>query len=132
LIFVSNLDFLTLKRTIIVEGFGSKMQFFNKLLQWLFSLQVGFLQKNYFDVFLLLDLTLLFKTPFRVYMAIMWWTQFFGHNRYRDMMKPNDIPRSALFQAEFCPMLFLLTEMLWFDTPCNSLSFVLPFLTISS
>jgi hypothetical protein len=48
------------------------------------------------------------------------------------MMKPNDIPRSALFQAEFCPMLFLLTEMLWFDTPCNSLSFALPFLTISS
>jgi len=31
-------------------------------------------------------------------------------------MKMLDNPRSVLFQAEFCPMLFMLTEMLWFDT----------------
>lgn len=87
--------YVSRNRTIIVEGFGSGMQFLNKLLHWLFSLQ----------------------TPFRIFMAVTWWTKFFGHSRYRDMMKPNDIPRSVLFQAEFCPMLFLLTEMLWFDTP---------------
>jgi len=81
-------------RHLIVEGFGKKMQFLNKLLQWLFSLQ----------------------TPFRLFMALTWWTNWFGSCRYRDMMRPIDIPRSILLQAEFCPMLFLLTEMLWFDT----------------
>ncbi|CBY16175.1 unnamed protein product [Oikopleura dioica] len=70
------------------------MQFMNKLLQWLFSLQ----------------------TPFRLYMAITWWTKWFGLCRYRDMMKPIDLSRTILFQSEFCPVLFLLTEMLWFDT----------------
>jgi len=81
-------------RHLIVEGFGKKMQFLNKLLQWLFSLQ----------------------TPFRFFMSIVWWTQWFGTGRYRDMMKPLDNPRAVLLQSEFCPMLFMLTEMLWFDT----------------
>jgi hypothetical protein len=52
-------------------------------------------------------------------MAVMWWTNWFGTSRYRDMMKPLDNPRSVLFQSEFCPMLFMLSEMLWFDTKCN-------------
>jgi len=70
------------------------MQFLNKLLQWLFALQ----------------------TPFRMFLAVTYWTKFGGYSRYRDMMKPIDLPRSILFQSEFCPMIFLLTEMLWFDT----------------
>jgi len=86
--------YVSRQRHLIVEGFGSKMQFMNKLLQWLFSLQ----------------------TPFRLFMAITWWTKWFGLCRYRDMMKPIDLSRTILFQSEFCPMLFLLTEMLWFDT----------------
>ena len=88
------------------------MQFFNKLLQWLFSLQV------YVSVYTVRTL-FAFKTPFRLFMALTWWTKWFGTCRYRDMMKGIDLPRSILLQAEFCPMLFLLTEMLWFDTQCK-------------
>jgi len=81
-------------RHLIVEGFGSRMMFLNKVLQWLFGLQA----------------------PFRIVMAITYWTKWFGLCRYRDMMKNVDNPRNILFQSEFCPLLFLLTEMLWFDT----------------
>lgn len=86
--------YVSRQRHLIVEGFGSKMQFLNKLLQWLFSLQC----------------------PFRMFMAVMHWTKWGGTCRYRDMMKSIDLQRSMLFQSEFCPMIFLLTEMLWFDT----------------
>jgi hypothetical protein len=40
---------MNLKRHLIVEGFGLKMQFLNKLLQWLFSLQVSLQKLNFID-----------------------------------------------------------------------------------
>ncbi|CBY17798.1 unnamed protein product [Oikopleura dioica] len=81
-------------RHLIVEGFGSKMQFLNKLLQWLFCLQ----------------------TPFRIFMALSWWTGFFGLARYRDMMKTVDLPRSILFQSEFCPLIYDRALILWLSS----------------
>lgn len=82
------------KRHLIVEGFGSKMSFLNKLCEWLFFLQI----------------------PWQLFMSVVWWTQWFGTCRYRDMVKPFNRPRAVLFQEEFCPFLFFLTEMIWFDT----------------
>ena len=57
------------------------------------------------------------QTPMRLFVALTWWTQWFGLGyRYRDMSRPFPIPRWVLFNKEFAPILFMLVELLWFDT----------------
>lgn len=85
---------INLKRHLIVEGFGTKMQSVNKFLHWLFSCQIGW----------------------QLFVTLHWWTKWFGPCRYKDMVKPFDRSRAILLQEEFTPLLFFLTEMLWFDT----------------
>jgi len=96
-------------RHLIVEGFGSKMQFLNKLLSWISSCQF----------------------PWQIFVTAHWWTKWFGRSRYRDMMKNFDRSRAVLLQEEFCPLLFLLTEMLWFDTPFDILCCLHPLVLIA-
>ena len=107
--------YVNFNRELIIDGFGSKVQFVNKLLSLLFNCQV-----KYRKAILANDDTryfFLFQTPMRLFVALTWWTQWFGLGyRYRDMSRPFPIPRWVLFNKEFAPILFMLVELLWFDT----------------
>jgi hypothetical protein len=46
-------------------------------------------------------------------------------------MKNFDRSRAVLLQEEFCPLLFLLTEMLWFDTHFDIRSCLHPLVLIA-
>ncbi|CBY11902.1 unnamed protein product [Oikopleura dioica] len=86
--------YVSRNRDLIVEGFGKKVQTINKLLSFLFNCQA----------------------PLRLFIALTWWTQWFGVSRYRDMSRAHDLSKFVLFNKEFAPPLFLLVELLWFDT----------------
>jgi len=87
-------------RHLIVEGFGSKMQVLNKILSYFFSLQA----------------------PLRIVIGLAWWTKWLGTSRYKDMRKATNSPRAVLWQQEFLPCVFLLIEILWFDTRMSCIS----------
>merc|ERR1712032_1605032 len=86
--------YVSKNRHVIVEGFGRKMQFVNKLLSFFFALQV----------------------PLRIVLGVAWWTGWLGTSRYKDMRKSLPSSRAVLWQQEFLPCVFLLIEILWFDT----------------
>ncbi|CBY09538.1 unnamed protein product [Oikopleura dioica] len=87
-------------RHLIVEGFGSKMQFVNKILSYFFCIQA----------------------PLRLVLGLAWWTKWFGTSRYKDMRKSSISPRAVLWQQEFLPCIFLIVEILWFDTRMSCIS----------
>ncbi|CAG5102291.1 Oidioi.mRNA.OKI2018_I69.chr1.g232.t1.cds [Oikopleura dioica] len=86
--------YVNFNRELIIEGFGNKAQFLNKLLSWLLTIQV----------------------QLRLFICISWWTQWLGICRYRDMARAAELSRALLFTKEFSPPLFLLVEILWFDS----------------
>jgi len=86
--------YVSKNRDLIIEGFGNKVQTVNKLLSFLFNCQA----------------------PLRLFIAITWWTQWLGFSRYKDMSRPQDLPRFIIVSKEFAPSIFLLVELLWFDT----------------
>ena len=90
--------YVNFNRELIIEGFGNKAQFLNKLLSWLLTIQV----------------------QLRLFICISWWTQWLGICRYRDMARAAELSRALLFTKEFSPPLFLLVEILWFDSMCKS------------
>jgi len=87
-------------RHLIVEGFGNKMQILNKFLSFFFCLQA----------------------PLRLMMGIAWWTGWLWTSRYKDMRKSSPSSRGVLWQTEFLPCVFLLIEILWFDTRMSCIS----------
>jgi hypothetical protein len=86
--------YVSKNRYLIIQGFGKKVQTINKVLSFLFNCQA----------------------PLRLFIAIMWWTQWFGVSRYKDMSRAQELPRFIIACKEFAPALFLLVELLWFDT----------------
>jgi len=91
---------VSMNRHIIVEGFGKKMQVLNQLLSWLFALQA----------------------PLRILLGVAWWTGWLGTSRYKDMRKGLPSSRSVLLQQEFSPIIFLLIEILWFDSKMSCIA----------
>lgn len=89
--------YVNFNRELIIEGFGNKAQFLNKFLSWLLTIQV----------------------QLRLFICISWWTQWLGITRYRDMARAAELSRGLLFTKEFSPPLFLLVEILWFDSMCK-------------
>jgi hypothetical protein len=87
-------------RHLIVEGFGNKMMFANKILSYFFALQA----------------------PLRIVLGVAWWTKWLGTSRYKDMRKSLPSGRAVLWQQEFLPCVFLLIEILWFDTRMSCIS----------
>jgi hypothetical protein len=87
-------------RHLIVEGFGGKMQVVNKLVSYLFALQA----------------------PLRILLGVAWWTKWLGTSRFKDLRKPSPMSRALLWQQEFLPCVFLLIEILWFDTRMSCIS----------
>ena len=81
-------------RHLIVEGFGPKMQFLNKLLSWLSSGQVS-LPKIRKTIVVLYRGIIYFQFPWQIFMTLHWWTKWFGRSRYRDMMKNFDLSRQS-------------------------------------
>jgi len=86
--------YVSKNRELIIEGFGKKVQNLNKLLSFLFNCQA----------------------PLRIFIAITWWTQWFGFSRYKFMSRAQDLPQFITVSKEFAPSIFLLVELLWFDT----------------
>jgi hypothetical protein len=95
---------------LIIEGFGNKVQTLNKLLSFLFNCQASKTRLDYSINYIKI------KAPLRIFIAITWWTQWLGFSRYRDMSRPQDLPRFIIVSKEFAPSIFLLVELLWFDT----------------
>ncbi|CAG5088828.1 Oidioi.mRNA.OKI2018_I69.PAR.g11983.t1.cds [Oikopleura dioica] len=82
-------------RELIIDGFGRKVQMVNKLLSLLLNIMINL----------------------QVFIALSWWTKWFGLGyRYRDIQRGFDIPKWLRFNKEFCPITFILVEVLWFDT----------------
>jgi hypothetical protein len=105
--------YVSKNRDLIIEGFGNKVQTVNKLLSFLFNCQASRkdLIINYIKI----------KAPLRLFIAITWWTQWLGFSRYKDMSRPQDLPRFIIVSKEFAPSIFLLVELLWFDTTGSEL-----------
>ena len=89
--------YVNFQRTRIVEGFGTLTHFLNKVLSFLFNCQAAL----------------------RLVVSISWWTQWLGVCRYRDMTRPLGIHPFWITSKEFSPTVFLLVELLWFDTQGN-------------
>merc|ERR1712032_563492 len=75
-------------------------QVLNQLLSWLFALQA----------------------PLRILLGVAWWTGWLGTSRYEDMRKGLPSSRSVLLQQEFSPIIFLLIEILWFDSKMSCIA----------
>ncbi|CAG5077797.1 Oidioi.mRNA.OKI2018_I69.PAR.g8814.t1.cds [Oikopleura dioica] len=86
--------YVNFNRHLIIQGFGSKAQTCNKILSFIFNLQA----------------------PLRLILSLTMWTKWFGTSRVRDISRRMDASRFILFNKEFAPSLFLLVELLWFDT----------------
>ncbi|CAG5078792.1 Oidioi.mRNA.OKI2018_I69.PAR.g9089.t1.cds [Oikopleura dioica] len=93
---VSLTIYINFNRELIVDGFGKKAQMINKFLSFLFNV----------------------TTAMDLLVGIFWWTKCFGAGlRYRDMPRPLPILNPiVIFNKEFAPILFMLVELLWFDT----------------
>ena len=102
--------YVSKNRDLIIEGFGNKVQTLNKLLSFLFNCQASKTRLDYSINYIKI------KAPLRIFIAITWWTQWLGFSRYRDMSRPQDLPRFIIVSKEFAPSIFLLVELLWFDT----------------
>ncbi|CAG5079380.1 Oidioi.mRNA.OKI2018_I69.PAR.g9240.t1.cds [Oikopleura dioica] len=86
--------YINFQRARIVEGFGKFTHFLNKVLSFLFNCQGAL----------------------RLVVSISWWTQWLGICRYRDMTRPLHISAFWLTSKEYSPTVFMLVELLWFDT----------------
>ncbi|CAG5110334.1 Oidioi.mRNA.OKI2018_I69.chr2.g4746.t1.cds [Oikopleura dioica] len=86
--------YVNFQRSRIVEGFGTWTQALNKVNSFLFNVQA----------------------PLRLLVSLTWWTRWIGFLRYRDMARSLDIHPFWLWSKEYTPTLFLLVELLWFDT----------------
>ncbi|CAG5110333.1 Oidioi.mRNA.OKI2018_I69.chr2.g4745.t1.cds [Oikopleura dioica] len=86
--------YVNFQRSRIVEGFGTWTQALNKVNSFLFNVQA----------------------PLRLMVSLSWWTRWIGFLRYRDMSRSLDIHPFWLWSKEYTPTLFLLVELLWFDT----------------
>ena len=58
----------------------------------------------------------------RLMVSLTWWTKWLGVCRYRDMSRPLELSKFWLVSKEFSPTIFLLVELLWFDTMGESSS----------
>ena len=86
--------YVNFQRERIVEGFGNFTHFLNKILSFLFNCQGSL----------------------RLVVSISWWTQWLGVCRYRDMTRPLGISAFWITSKEYSPTIFMLVELLWFDT----------------
>ena len=65
-------------------------------------------------------------------LGVAWWTKWLGTSRYKDMRKGLPSGRAVLWMQEFLPCVFLLIEILWFDTRSKFFKIILALILYES